>query len=375
MPGFELIGKEEQKQLSHLMTESKILFRHGFDNLRNGIFKVLDFEEKFANKKNVDSALAVSSGTSAILTVLKAFNIKNGDEVITQAFTFVATVESIVESGAKPIICDIDKTLNLDPEKFEKNITKKTKAVIVVHMLGIPADMDRINKIAKKHNILVIEDTAWGCGGKLNNKWLGTIGDAGTFSFDFAKTMTTGEGGMVIIKNKKVFKKAQAYHDHGHENNPNLPRWKDSRSSTGFNFRMSELQGAIGLAQLEKLDSIVNSQRKNAKKIEKILNQKGFELRKKPIGSYETADAVIFMTENNKKANEYRKKLLNVGISTKILPEAITWHFAGDWDHIDSLDINKNSFNYSRKLLERSVALPVFVKMNKTFFENLNNIL
>ena len=206
MPGFELIGKEEKRELDNLMDKSGILFRHGFDNLRNGVYKTREFEKNFSNQMNVQDALAVTSGTAALLVALKAFGIGQGDEVITQSFTFVATVEAIVESGAKPIICDIDSTLNLAPEALEAKISNKTKAIIVVHMLGTPCNLNPIIKIAEKNKIKIIEDTAWGCGGKLNGKYLGTIGDAGTYSFDFAKTITSGEGGMILTKNKKIFK-------------------------------------------------------------------------------------------------------------------------------------------------------------------------
>ena len=190
-------------------------------------------------------------------------SIGEGDEVITQSFTFVATVEAIIESRAKPICANIDKTLNLDPIDLENHITPKTKAVIAVHMLGVPSRLEEIKKICNKHNLFLIEDTAWGCGGSLNNKPLGTWGDIGTFSFDFAKTITTGEGGMLLIKDKTIYEKAAAWHDHGHENNPSVPRWEDTRSSSGFNFRMMELQGAVGIAQLRKLSNIVERQRKN----------------------------------------------------------------------------------------------------------------
>ena len=377
MPGFELIGKEEHNELNHLMTNSGILFRHGFDNLRNGIYKVRDFENMFANYMQVNNALAVTSGTSALLVALKSLGIGNNDEVITQAFTFVATVEAIVESGAKPVVCDINKTLNIDPSKIEEHINKKTKAIIVVHMLGIPCDMKKVNDIAKKYNLYVIEDTAWGCGGKLNDQKLGTHSDIGTFSFDFAKTMTTGEGGMIVFKDENIYKKAAAYHDHGHENNPDYPRWEDTRSSTGFNYRMSELQGAIGIAQLKKLDSIVAKQRQNAKRVETILIEKKYELRHKPENSYETSDAVVFFTNNKEEALTIRKKLLDVGISTKILPEAISWHFAGEWDHIDELETTtvENPYEISRKILNSCVAIPIFVNMTESFFENLNKAL
>lgn len=373
MPGFELIGKEEKRELDNLMDKSGILFRHGFDNLRNGVYKTREFEKNFSNQMNVQDALAVTSGTAALLVALKAFGIGQGDEVITQSFTFVATVEAIVESGAKPIICDIDSTLNLDPEALEAKISNKTKAIIVVHMLGTPCNLNPIIKIAEKNKIKIIEDTAWGCGGKLNGKYLGTIGDAGTYSFDFAKTITTGEGGMTVFKNKSYLDKAKAYHDHGHENNPLLPRWEDSRSSSGFNYRMSELQGAIGIAQLKKLSSIVEAQRANAKKIKEIIVSKGYELRKSPDGSFETSDAVVFFADSNSKAKKLRDSLLSVGISTKILPEAISWHFAGMWNHIKELEIDdkKEFCKKSLAILNRAVAIPVFVKMDKDFFKKL----
>lgn len=377
MPGFELIGKEEHEELNHLMNSSSILFRHGFDALRNGIYKVRDFETAFAHKMGVENALALTSGTAALLVALKAFGISRGDEVITQAFTFVATVEAIVESGATPVVAEINQSLNISPESIEKLITPSTKAIIVVHMLGIPVDMERVNQIAQKHNLYVIEDTAWGCGGRLNNKALGTLSDAGTYSFDFAKTMTTGEGGMVVFKNKEPFLKAAAYHDHGHENNPDFPRWEDTRTSTGFNYRMSELQGAIGLAQLKKLDGIVTAQRHNANRIANLLVSKGYKLREKPINSYETSDAVVFFCQSPDEALKTREKLLKVGISTKILPEAISWHFAGSWDHIPEIKNfdSTDRFALSRAILSKTVAIPIFVNMEESFFEKIEQTL
>ena len=263
MPGFELIGIEEQNEINDIFKNGGILFRHGFDNLRNNCFKVKSFERDFSEKFEKRHSLAVTSGTAALRVALAALSIGKGDEVITQSFTFVATVEAIIESGASPVCTEIDKTLNMDLESFKEKINSKTKAVIVVHMLGIPSRMKEISEICRQKNIFLIEDTAWGCGGRIEDKLLGTWGDIGTFSFDFAKTMTTGEGGMLIFKDKEFYEKASAWHDHGHENNPKLPRWEDSRSSSGFNFRMTELQGAVGIAQLKKLDLIIKKQRKN----------------------------------------------------------------------------------------------------------------
>ena len=138
MPGYELIGKEELKEIGSIFSRGNgVLFRHGFENIRNNSNKVLQFEKSFAKQVGSKYALAVTSGTAALRVALAALNIKKGDEVITQSFTFVATVESIVESGATPVCTEIDKTLNMDPQDLIKKINKKTKAVIAVHMLGV----------------------------------------------------------------------------------------------------------------------------------------------------------------------------------------------------------------------------------------------
>ena len=372
MPGFELIGSLEQTQVLEVFQRGGILFRRGFEDRRNDCYKVREFEEAFASAMNANYSLAVSSGTAALRVALAALGIGNGDEVITQSFTFVATAEAIIESGASPVCADIDLTLNLDPIDLEKRITPRSKAVIVVHMLGTPANLPEIKRICQKHDLFLIEDTAWGCGGNLGGVPLGSWGDVGTFSFDFAKTITTGEGGMLIFRDEDVYKRAAAWHDHGHENNPNVPRWEDTRSSSGFNFRMMELQAAVGLAQLSKLDTIVTAQRANSLSIwDLIKNIPGLEPRTSPEGSYETADALVFLVPNRDLAVSCRQELVNVNLTTKILPEAYSWHFAGTWDHMTELleshngDL-QNSFINSNSILERAVSLPIGVYMDES---------
>lgn len=365
MPGFEVVGKEELDQVKDIFDRGGILFRHGFDHLRNGCYKTQEFERAFAKKMSSQNALAVSSGTAALRVALAALGIKEGDEVITQTFTFVATVEAIIESKANPVCADIDNTLNLCPKSLLESITSKTKAVIVVHMLGTPAKIDEISEICSSRGIALIEDTAWGCGGSFKDKKLGTWGDVGTFSFDFAKTMTTGEGGMIVCKNNSVYEKAAAWHDHGHENNPKVPRWEDTRSSSGFNYRMMELQGAIGLAQLDKLDYVIKSQRKNRDLIwNEIKDVDGVTPREVPLGSYETADALVFFLPNKEYARKCRENLLLDNLGTKILPEAYSWHFAGTWEHMPELKKSHNgnlvtAFQKSEAILQRAVALPI----------------
>lgn len=372
MPGYEIIDKNEFKEVTEVFKRSKVLFRMGFDKQRKGIYKVKDFEKKFSKKLKSKYALAVSSGTAALRVALSTLNLDKNDEVITQSFTFVATVEAIVESRAIPVCTEVDETLNMDPDDLIKKITKKTKAVIVVHMLGVPARLDVIKKICKKYNLFLIEDTAWGCGAKFKNKFLGTWGDIGAYSFDFAKTLTTGEGGMLLFNSKSKFEKAKAWHDHGHENNPKFPRWEDTRSSSGFNFRMTEMQGAVGLAQLKKLNFILDKQRKNHDKIwNNISSIPGVSKRHYPLGSKISADALIIFLKSSTIAKKCRKELLKIGISTKILPEAYTWHFASEWKHIPSIKNLKNGFPKSKNYLERCVSIPIFIKMSKNHFKNI----
>ncbi|MDP2904588.1 MAG: DegT/DnrJ/EryC1/StrS family aminotransferase [Methylovulum sp.] len=371
MPGYELIGNEELAEIQDVFAHGGVLFRHGFDGLRNNCYKVRQFEQEFAEKMGVRHALAVTSGTAALRVALAALGIGPGDEVITQSFTFVATVEAIIESRATPVCAEIDTTLNLDPNDLRRRITPRTKAVIVVHMLGMPAHLPEIAEICRQHNLILIEDTAWGCGGNLNGRPLGTWGDVGTFSFDFAKTMTTGEGGMVVFRDEAVWKKAAAWHDHGHENNPAVPRWEDTRASSGFNYRMMELQGAVGLAQLKKLPGVVEAQRRNRDALWRVLSDlSGIEPRGVPEGSYDTADALVFFVPDNSTALRCRQELLAVGLATKILPEAYTWHFAGTWTHMPELVAAHGgnlttAFPQSHAILSRAVSLPVGVNMTE----------
>lgn len=371
MPGFEVIGTEEQAEINDVFAHGGVLFRHGFDALRGDCYKVREFETAFASAMAAPHALAVTSGTAALRVALAALGIGAGDEVITQSFTFVATVEAIIEAGATPVCAEIDETFNLDPADLERRITSRTRAVIAVHMLGTPARLHEIQAICRKHDLHLIEDTAWGCGGSLAGKTLGTWGDIGTFSFDFAKTMTTGEGGMILFKSKHHYERAAAWHDHGHENNPSVPRWEDTRSGSGFNFRMMELQGAVGLAQLRKLPDVIAAQRANRERLwAAIRDLPGITPRSVPDGAMETADALVFTVPDREMALRCRAALLTRGVSTKILPEATTWHFAGTWSHMPELVAAHGgelgtAFPRSRQILERAVSLPVMVKMGE----------
>ena len=204
MPGYELIGEEERAAVNEVFDDGGVLFRRAFDSMRNGRYRVEEFEKAFAEKMGVRHCLAVTSGTSALKVGLKALGVGPGDEVITQCHTFVATVEAILECGADPVITEVNWTLNMDPNDLESTITDKTKVILPVHMLGVSAQMNEIMQIADKHGVAVLEDAAQALGASYQGKYLGTIGKVGAFSFDHGKVLTTGEGGMVVTNDEAV---------------------------------------------------------------------------------------------------------------------------------------------------------------------------
>lgn len=369
MPGYEVFGKEEQQAINEIFEiNGGILFAHGFDAMRKGVYRVREFEASFARKMNVPYAQAVSSGSTALKVALKAMGVGKGDEVITQAFTFVATVEAILEVGSVPVIVDIDETLNMCPKSLEAAITGKTKAVIPVHMMGSPAAMDEIMAIAKKHDLLVLEDNAQGCGGTYKGRMLGTIGDCGSFSFDAGKVMITGEGGMVVTANESLYLRARAYHDHGHEYSKTLGRGEEGALLTGFNYRMTELQGAMGLVQLSKLDMILDCQRKNKTKLMELIKALPFKFRTELDPAGELGDTIVFFLDSREQAAAFVSKMKTEGLGTKNLPDAIRWHFARHWAHMFKeygfySDTWQAEWQRSSDILERAVALPVMVKM------------
>jgi 8-amino-3,8-dideoxy-alpha-D-manno-octulosonate transaminase len=334
MPGYEIIGQEEQAELLDVISR-KMLFRYGFDAERKGIYKVDQFEKEFAAYCGVKHALAVSSGTAALKVALMALGIGPGDEVITQGFTFVATWEAILETGAVPVFAEIDDTLCLDPKDISRKITPGTKAIIAVHMCGAQARIAEIIKVADDHGIPVIEDTAQSCGGSLNGKYLGSFGKMGTFSFDSVKTMTTGEGGMIITNDKDLYVRSSEYHDHGHDHNPAVSRGLEKRNFIGFNYRMMELQGALGLAQLRKLDNVIlKRQRENKALIKDALSKiDQITFRNIPDPSGDTATFVMFLFPTAEKAEKFNTVMAQEGAGA-IYWYKNDWHYFERWEHL-----------------------------------------
>ena len=315
-------------------------------------------------------SVAVTSGTSATLIALKALGVKRGDEVITQGFNFIATVEAIIECGAKPIIINVDETYNMCPEELKKSINKKTKAIIPVHMLGVSADMKEIVKIAKKKKIPILEDNCESMGAKYKNKYLCCVGKVGVVSLDYGKTITTGEGGMIFTDDKKVFKYCMEYHDHGHENNPRYPRGMDTKSITGFNYRMTELQAAIGKVQLKKLDSIIKDNKKRYNVLYNQLKNTILKFRKIPLNTQPIYDTLIFSCGNKVKKRKIINLLNKRGFGTKNLPDAIKWHCAYFWDHaLKSSQVKK--LKKTKILLENSIAVPIWLRKSEKSYQKI----
>lgn len=272
-PGAFIFGAEEEQELQEVI-RSRHLFRYGSEDDPNFLHKVMSFEEEMRNYTGAKYALATTSGTASLMCCLAALGVGAGDEVIVPGYTFIATISTVVLSRAIPVLAEINESLTMDPNCLEALITPRTKAIIPVHMLGNPCDMDAIMKIAKKHNLYVIEDCCQAVGGTYKGRKLGTIGDIGAMSLNCFKTLSTGDGGCVITNNEELYFRAYGFHDQGH-----FPSRSGveigNRSLIGMNFRMNELTGAVALAQARKLKQILTMLHEKKKKVKSALNPRG----------------------------------------------------------------------------------------------------
>ncbi|WP_028583229.1 DegT/DnrJ/EryC1/StrS family aminotransferase [Desulfogranum mediterraneum] len=368
MPGFEVFGAEEKQHVLEVL-DTGVLFRYEFGGQRNNVYKVREFEQAFARYTGAGHAQAVTSGTAALKVALSALGIGLDDEVITQGFTFVATWEAILDVGAIPVFTEIDTTLNMDPADLEKKITPKTKAIIVVHMLGAQARIREIKAIADAHNLPLIEDTAQAAGGRLDGQHLGTFGTCGTFSFDSVKTMTTGEGGMCITSDEQLWQRMSEYQDHGHDHAVNPGgRGGEGRSFVGFNYRMMELQGAIGLGQLAKLDGMIAAQKANKALLKEAAAAiPGVSFREILDEEGDSATFFAFMLPDRARAQAVNQVLRDNGAGAINWGEN-SWHFYPSWEHLlgeKTLCANgwpftaggKRRFHYDRQALPASAAI------------------
>ena len=333
------VSKETQAKIRELLEQEDPEPNAGvFFRYYNERSKVVEFEKQFAEKMGVPYALAVNSGTSALIAALVAAGVGPGDEVIVPAYTFFASVSAIVVAKALPIIVDIDETLTISPEAIEKAITPRTKAIICVHMIGLPCNMAKITEIAKKHNLKVIEDTAQACGGKFQGKRLGTWGDFGCISLDAYKVIGSGEGGVVMCKDEFSYTRAQSWHD-------TAACWRPKRYARerqegelfcGENYRMSELEGAVALAQLRKLDWVVETCRKNWNRIrESVKLPSGVKWVETNDNSGVCGYSLPMMFEDQEYAIRVQTAKFGVGGNALNETQGVrNWHMAWYWEHI-----------------------------------------
>lgn len=300
--GLNRINIKEELEVLKVL-KNKSLFR--YDGIKM-MYETDKLETKISDMFQRE-VLCVNNGTSALKLCLLSNNIGYGDEVIVPCLSFISTASCCLSVGAIPVMCEIDETFNIDPRDIEKNINSKTKAIIVVHFQGYPCNMDEIIKIAKKYNLVLIEDVAQAFGAKYNNKLLGTFGDASAFSFQSCKIITCGEGGAVTGNNMPFIKR---YADNGgYREKDMMPVWNKDFCTYGENFKMTDLQSAILLKQFDKLDKIIKKQKNIFKYITKELSN--YKLRKciDDEGCINMSLCVIFKSHNEcDKFIEYMEK-------------------------------------------------------------------
>lgn len=373
MAGTEIFDNEELKAAADVI-ERRMIHRYGSHGARCGIYRAEDFENAARAVTGSKYALAVSSGTAALITALKGVGVKPGDEIITTPFTFIATVEAIVACDAIPIFGELDETLSLDPKSAENLVTKYTKAVMPVHMFGVAADMDRFTELGRKYGLSVIEDACEVVGGTYKGRALGGIGTCGAWSFDPNKTLTVGEAGMVFTDDRDIWFKMDCYHDHGHIHSKECDRGAEGKYGFGVNYRISELQGALGVVALKKMESAIASLRAAKKKIIDAGTSFGLTPRPMHDPDGDTATHVIFMLPSAEPAKKFQIAAVKAGSGCSIIADN-TWHYAKHWKALE--DIGEKEY-FGRKtpsyaaetmqqaegLLSRAVMFGLNIKMS-----------
>jgi len=336
MPGRELFGAEERKEINDVM-ETGILFRYNHDALRNNHWKAKDFEAEVRKITNAKYAHAMSSGSTAIATALAASGIGAGDEVIVPPFTFMATIEAVLFIGALPVFAEIDETLCLSAEGIKKACTPKTKAVCLVHMCGGMAEMDSIMAVIKEKKLILVEDAGQAFASSYKGTFTGLFGTAGSYSFDFFKIATAGEGGVLVTNDETVYKKADVYSDHGHDHVGNL-RGMENHPYLGFNYRISELHAGIGVAQTRKVPFIKQKNQEHKKFLTELLSKTpGISFAKIADPSGDSATFLNIMLPDTEAAKRTVTEFKNAGVVGFDYWFLNMYHFINQWDHIKEL--------------------------------------
>ena len=341
---------------------------------------VREFEEKWSSFTGAKHSIAVTSCTTALHLSLAALGIQPGDEVIVPAFTWVATANVVEHLGAHVVFCDIDlTTFNLDVVQLEKKITPKTKAVLPVHLFGLSADMNVINQLAKQHGLWVVEDAACGFGSRYHGRHVGTLGDAGCFSFHPRKAITTGEGGMITTNDDHLAERLRRLRDHG-ASISDLQRHLGARPylladhpDAGYNQRMTDMQAALGSAQMERAAAIISERRQLAKNYDKAFAGLPWLVTPVHIAGLEhgyQSYPCLYQPENitpksvnriNKKRNDWMDRLQQVGVSTR--PATHSVHMLTFYS--EKYDLKPTDFPNAYAANDCSISLPLFHGMTQ----------
>ncbi|MBI2842952.1 MAG: DegT/DnrJ/EryC1/StrS family aminotransferase [Armatimonadetes bacterium] len=359
-PGVYWMGEEERQEVLDVLS-SGYLFRYGKEGHRGFKAKAYTLEQEYARYSGVDYCIAVSSGTASLVLALQAMGIGPGDEVIVPAYTFIAGYTSMIHVGAMPVLAEIDESLTLDPDDIEHRITANTKAILPVHMLGNQCDMDAIMEIAKRHGLQVIEDSCQANGASYHGDKIGTRGAMGCFSLNCFKTISCGDGGLLITNDVDLYERAFAFHDQGHR--PNRAGVEvGNRQVLGLNFRITELTSAVALAQLRKLDKIVGTLRAKKKRFRDAIGDiRGMAYRTihDPDGECATLLTVIF--DNYSVAKSVAEKLGTTTIDRS------GWHVYSNMEHVmnfmaaQGCPCRKGAYPRTDDILSRAINLSVGV--------------
>jgi len=328
---MELIGEEEIQEVLDVL-RGGYLFRYGIslgaevDPRFKG--KVYQVEREIAAYCGVRYAVAVNSGTSALLTALAGLGVGPGDEVIVPGYTFIASLSSIIYARAVPVLAEVDRSFNLDPADVQAKITARTKAIMAVHMTGNPARLDELRRIADENKLLLIEDCAQAFGASYKGRPVGAIGHAGAFSFNVYKTITSGDGGMVVTDNEEVYRRCFAFHDQGHS--PLRTGVEiGQRPFVGLDFRFTELQAAVLIPQFRKLPRILGHLRANKKRFKEIIaDLPGLEFRQLPDPEGDCATMLTVILPGEETARRIARDL-----GTKVVADA-GWHVYSNMEQI-----------------------------------------
>ncbi|MCL1874861.1 MAG: DegT/DnrJ/EryC1/StrS family aminotransferase [Synergistaceae bacterium] len=331
MPGFELFDQREIDAVTDVI-KRKMVHRYSFVRTRDEIYKCEEFENAVAQKMGAKYCLAVNNGSAALYIALKNSGLEPGDEVITTPFTFIASIEAILQCGLIPVLAEIDESLNLNPEGVADYITDRTRAIMPVHMFGGCADLDAFQEICLDNGLSLFEDACQAIGAKYHGKFSGTIGKWGAYSLDPYKVITVGEGGLILTDDESLYHRMEYYHDHGHIHSKIIERGAEGKACLGFNFRMSEIEGALGLVQLSKIDTALERMKNNR---DRVLNEvgaiDGLKLRNCSDADGEIAMNIIYLLPDASIARKFQNAAKELGVACGNFSDN-SWHYARHWE-------------------------------------------